>query len=570
MDWFKNIFNIKKSFKNKLILGLVLIVFLMGMVSLGSYFVLRSVITQLNQMTEITILANNIVEPSQNLLEMFKKYYVSKSDEIKISIESSIKSMKDNVNVLNKLIHDEAGKTALTGLENLVQTYDEKAQEIIQISKNRKLTDTDSFDQIREEVVKNNSYIKDGVQQFIANELNYYQKIKVEIDNKIKITGIIILVTIILVGFLSVGVAVLYLNKMIGAISKIVNAAQSIADGNLQVAQIKVDSHDELGVLAQSFNKMTVNLRKLIEMIRESSKKVNNSADLLKNCATQCTHASEQIALTISDVSSGALEQSTESQKTVTVVENLLQRNEKIASNAFQVLYTSEMASKTSQEGGIKLLGLIEQMQIINDEIQSTQLVTEVLTKRSQDIGSILSVINHIAEQTNLLALNAAIEAVRAGEYGKGFSVVADEIYKLSEGSAKASKKISEYLTEIQKEAIKVADHMNAGVEKMQNGNIYAEEMKVTFANIVNTSYNAERSVKEIVGEIQDMIMEIKQVREISVNIACIAEQSSAGSQEVSASAEEQTASMGEVSSLALKLSQMSERLQIMVQQFTV
>ncbi len=568
MKQLKNVFSIKKSFRNKLVFGLLIIVMVMGLVSLASYFVLKSVINQLHQMTEITILANSTLEPAENILELFKKYYVSKSNEIKVEIESSITKMKNNVGILNKLIEDGTGKAALAGLENIVKTYDEKAKKIMEISQNRKLTDTDSFDQIREDVMKNNSYIKDGVQQVINAELNYYQKTKANLNQKIKITGMVTLITIILVGFLSIAIAVLYLNKMIGAITKIMKAAQSIANGNLQIEQIKVDFQDEIGFLAEAFNKMSVNLRKLIETIHESSKKVYDSADFLNSCAKQCTQASEQIANTISEVSNGAAQQSSESNKTVNVIENLLNRNERISNNAFQVLYTSETASRASREGGIKLLGLIEQMQIINEEIQSTQTLMEILTKRSQDISVILTVINHIAEQSNLLALNAAIEAVKAGESGRGFSVVADEIYKLSEGSAEAAQKINGYLIEIQKETFNLSKRMNIGVEKVRDGGKYVEEMKANFAEIVNTSSNAEKSVKEIVGEIRNMVNEIKEVREISVNIACIAEQSSAGSQEVSASAQEQTTSMGEVSGLAAKLSQMAERLQFMVQQF--
>ena len=194
--------------------------------------------------------------------------------------------------------------------------------------------------------------------------------------------------------------------------------------------------------------------------------------------------------------------------------------------------------------------------------------MTDILKQRSEDIGEILQVITQIFEQTNLLSLNASIEAARAGEFGRGFAVVADEVRKLAEGSAKAVGDITSLLQEIQNKSAQVAEGVQAEVEDVRVGTRLAEEARIAFDKILDTSKETDSHVKDIVQDIHNMITEIKKVEELSQTIAAIAEQSSASSQEVSASTEEQTASSEEIVSSALALSNMAKDLESMIQYF--
>jgi len=351
-------------------------------------------------------------------------------------------------------------------------------------------------------------------------------------------------------------------------ISKIAHYSQCVADGNLQLEKIKVKSNDDIAVLANSFNRMIENLRSLISKIGESSSDVAHSADTLKNSSEQSTKAIEQIAASIQLVSEGALEQFEQSQKTVTLVDDLYKGNKNVYENANGVLVTSENAISSAKIGNEKVGYLLNQIGVIQEKIVATQTVTETLNTRSKEIQKILDVINNIASQTNLLALNAAIEAARAGEHGKGFAVVADEIRKLAEGSAIATKEIAEMLKEMQSKSQQVADSMSIGVEEVKEGTQMAQDARKAFDEIVFTSEAVDSQIKGITNEIEKMVEGINKVEVMSKNISDIANQSTSGSHEVASAVEEQTASLEEISASSSLLSDMAEELRTMINQF--
>ena len=345
-------------------------------------------------------------------------------------------------------------------------------------------------------------------------------------------------------------------------------SAQRIANGELEVPRIKVSSDDEVAILATSFTKMVSNLRMLIGKIVESSSEVARSADILKNVAEQTTQVSQQIATNIQDVSNGAYEQSTQTRQTIQVVNALLDGNEKVLTNAQQVLMAAEKATTAAATGDTKINELLTQITVIEEKINSIQAVTEGLKKHTDDIGVILEVINQISSQTNLLSLNAAIEAARAGEYGRGFAVVADQVRKLAEDTGNQVENIAAILEAIQTQAYRFTSEMAEGVQEVKAGTNVAEEALVAFKNIVLTSEEVNTQIKAINQELERMKNEIRKVEEGSLSIATIAEQSSQRSQEVAASTEEQVASLEEALSSASTLSRMALELQNMVKQF--
>ncbi len=559
----------KISLKFKLILGFAVIVLLMGGVCLGAVLTLRTSIAKLNKMVETTILTNNIINVTAKNPAIVQNYILYKEDTYIQEIDQTFSDIRLIFDKLKQYIEDDRGETSLGALESTVMvTYYDQINKIIKYFKDGKPGDAVELINLRNDVNKTYEYIKENAQEFIAIELDNYHEIKKEFDRYLFWTIIIIACTIFLVGTLSIIGGGIFTEKVVGVISQIATSAQQIADGNLQVQQVQVKSNDEIGVLVKAFNKMAANLRLLIGSILESSNKVSEAADFLKNSAEQSARASEQIASTIQQVSQGASEQSTESQKTVEVVNQLIEGNQLIADNAFRVLTTSETAINAALVGNDKVATLINQIQAIELEISSVQTATNSLKKHSAEISNILNVINEIATQTNLLALNASIEAARAGEMGKGFAVVAEEVSSLADGSTKATKDITGILQKIQHQSLQVLDQITTGVATVHEGTLVAAEARIAFEKIVNTSKDTDNQVKEITKEIQKMVEEIKRVEDMSENIAAIAEESSASSEEVAAATEEQTATLQEILASASMLATMSEDLQKMVQQF--
>jgi len=234
----------------------------------------------------------------------------------------------------------------------------------------------------------------------------------------------------------------------------------------------------------------------------------------------------------------------------------------------------------------------------VKDAVFETAQRIQDLGVQSQKIGEIIQVIDDIAEQTNLLALNAAIEAARAGEHGKGFAVVADEVRKLAERSGKATKEIAELITNIQRGTKVAVDSMQVGTREVESGVELAQDAGQSLKEIVqgvNTAGEQVHKIMEIINEIltgseevskavnnvaaiteensaatEEMSASAEEVNSSMQNIASISEENASGAEEVSASTEELTASIEEISSSSEQLARMAQELQNMVARFKI
>ncbi|HHT06087.1 MAG TPA: HAMP domain-containing protein [Hydrogenispora sp.] len=577
----------KSSLKTKLLLRFAVVILVIGGVSITSHFVLRGIITQMQIMVETTVIANNIIEPAHEIPDLIRNFYFNKQEADRAKIEANMAAIKGNMAMLAKNIHDEDGLDCLYSLEAILMTYEELITHALDLNEKISTIRVEStnaadvrdvshlvhemvrdFDGTLEDAVRVSRFIKDTVEDLITTELRYYHVVNAELGRRSRNVGIIVLSVIIITALFSTVFTVIYITKIIGTISGLAYSAQRIANGELEVPRIKVSSDDEVAILATSFTKMVSNLRMLIGKIVESSSEVARSADILKNVAEQTTQVSQQIATNIQDVSNGAYEQSTQTRQTIQVVNALLDGNEKVITNAQQVLMAAEKATTAAATGDTKINELLTQITVIEEKINSIQAVTEGLKKHTDDIGVILEVINQISSQTNLLSLNAAIEAARAGEYGRGFAVVADQVRKLAEDTGNQVENIAAILEAIQTQAYRFTSEMAEGVQEVKAGTNVAEEALVAFKNIVLTSEEVNTQIKAINQELERMKNEIRKVEEGSLSIATIAEQSSQRSQEVAASTEEQVASLEEALSSASTLSRMALELQNMVKQF--
>ncbi|HBR33258.1 MAG TPA: hypothetical protein DD734_01380, partial [Firmicutes bacterium] len=361
--WHKNSRRTQSSLKTQIISRLVLIVLVIGGVSIASFFVLRSMIDQMKVMVETTVIANNIIQPAQEIPSTLWSYYYNKRGADLEKIQTNLASIKNNLALLEANIKDEEGMNSFYSLEAILTTYEELITETLALSDRisaagaSQVGDDDvkgvssmfqemvrEFSVYMEDMLKISRFIKDAVEELITTELSYYHTVINQLERRSNFTGFIVLSVIVITGILSIVYAVIYFTQVTGTISRLAYAAQKIANGDLEVERIYASSNDEVAILANSFNKMVDNLRVLIGKIVESSTQVARSAEVLKSVAEQTTRASQQIASNIQDVSSGASEQSTQTRKTIDVVNQLLEGNQRVLNNAQQVLVSADKA----------------------------------------------------------------------------------------------------------------------------------------------------------------------------------------------------------------------------------
>ncbi|WP_420708847.1 methyl-accepting chemotaxis protein [Bacillus sp. REN16] len=313
---------------------------------------------------------------------------------------------------------------------------------------------------------------------------------------------------------------------------------------------------------------MLASLRELLTHVEEKSQTLAASSEQLTASSEQNSQATEQVANAIQEVAVGTDQQTEMVRQTTEVVKEMSIGIKQIEVNTQHVSRTSTDALGIVENGEQAIKESIQQMQNINSSVTDLGKIVYSLGERSEEINQIVNVISDIANQTNLLALNAAIEAARAGEHGKGFAVVADEVRKLAEQSAKSTESIRGLIATIQADTSKAVESMNHGAEEAEKGINVVNNAGKSFTQIQQFVDEVSSQIQEVSASIAQMTQGAQQVVESVSEIDEIARKTTGQSQEVSAATEEQLASMQEIASSAASLSDMAEELQEAVGKF--
>jgi len=411
-------------------------------------------------------------------------------------------------------------------------------------------------------VIGTGNWVDDIDKLVQAKQLEYHQKGRVSM--------IYTLVSILSALGIALVLGTIMSKKISDQIVAIANNADEIAKGNLKVKSLNISSKDELGQLGRAFKTMTENLINLVEQVSSSSRQVAASSQQLSIGAEQSAQASHQVALAITEVSLGAEKQLSAVNETSASVEEMSAGIQHMLENAKVVVKSSEKTARSASAGSQAIDKTIQQMvNIERTVIGSADMVTN-LGERSKEIGQIVDTISGIAAQTNLLALNAAIEAARAGEQGRGFAVVADEVRKLAEQSQEASKQIATLISGIQQDTQKAVLSINEGTHQVKLGTEVAETAGQAFNEITSLINQVSSQIEEISEEIRQMAAGSERIVSSISDINETSKEITGQTQTVSAATEEQSASVEEIASSSQVLANMAEELQKTLKKFSI
>ena len=375
--------------------------------------------------------------------------------------------------------------------------------------------------------------------------------------------GITLLSLALLVAF-----AIWISKKMSGPIEAAALGVREVADGNLTIQALRVDSEDEIGELSRDFNEMLQSLQVIVKEVTKTSEMVAASSEELTASSQQSAEASQQVAGSINNVAEGSNRQA----ELVTGAVQLTETMQKaLAESGRAMEHVSGLSAKTQQEanaGGQAIARVVSQMEEISKDVQVSSKMVKGLEAKSGEIEKIVQTIVGIAGQTNLLALNAAIEAARAGEQGRGFAVVADEVRKLAEQSAASAEEIAALLGGIRTETEKAVAGMDAGSASVERGRETVEEAGVRFRQILSLVDSLSGSVRQLVEAGNAVERDAGQVSTRVHEVLKVSDKIAEEAENVSAATEEQSASMEEIAAASRALANMAENLQHLLARF--
>jgi len=456
--------------------------------------------------------------------------HAQERENMKKLIDENRAKYKEKLEAIRKITHTEEGKKLLDNIENTIKEavpYNNKVLELASLGKKdeaKKIFD----EQVKPRTVK----IFQAFDEEVAfHEKGLNKRMKEVISLIMRQIVIFIIITAIVVA-LGIFFSTFISRSVRKPVAELKGVLEKVAQGDLSV-DIKVESKDEIGMISQSLKDALSSIKSLIA----KSKTISSSL----------ASSSEQLSATTEEISRNLKSQTERASQIASAAEEMSQTVVDIAKNASNIAEVSVTTAGVAKEGKDMTIKTANEIKVIEGAISKLSEVINILGDRSRQIGEIVTVIKDIADQTNLLALNAAIEAARAGEQGRGFAVVADEVRKLAERTAKATDEIAEMIRGIQSEVDVAEGSMEDATKKVASG----VELSQKAANILGQILGKAQELQSMIQQIASATEEMSSVTDhITQDIGSIAE----GSKEISLAVDQSAQTASDIARLGGEL----------------
>nr|WP_106781746.1 methyl-accepting chemotaxis protein [Lysinibacillus timonensis] len=393
---------------------------------------------------------------------------------------------------------------------------------------------------------------KNGVQAYKNAEMSIYFGI---------IVGVILLVLIIVF-------SIVMPKQLTRTINELKTRMDLIARGDLSQQPLETNSRDEIGSLVKASNQVNENLKEILKEINNVSEVLLEQSSDLTKTTNEVNETSSQVSITMQELAAGSETQAGLSTDLSASMASLLHNIKEANHNGDSVYASSQKVIALTIEGSELMNSSILQMGKIDTIVKEAFQKVTGLDKQSHEIYKLVAVIREIAEQTNLLALNAAIEAARAGEQGKGFAVVADEVRKLAEQVSISVTDITHIVSNIQSETKMVTKSLQEGYKEVEIGKNQITATGDTFKEIDTSLAEVVTDIKEISNGLNDLVTNSNFINKSIEEIAAVSEESAAGIEETTASVEQSSYSMEQVATSARDLSNVASDLKVLITRF--
>lgn len=559
------------SVRKKLNIGFIALICLLLILSILSFLQFKMAKKDIEEALNHRIVQMQLTEKIQQQIAsqgLFLRSYIlnGKDETAKANLERYEKLLPQTTKELTSIVRSDYTKDIMEQVSALQNDLLASSEKAIQAFTNGN-TDL-ALSYINNDVTKYNKEIYALTKELLEYHEEQLQKVEQNVNLTVS-RAIIISITLLII---SVIVGLYFMNFVKNAIvqplRQVIEAADALSQGDLTIAQLDYRSKDEIGILAAAVNTLKQNLSKLIGSVQDSSMHLSAASEELSASTEEVTATSSEIAHRVKETTSHLTSSASAAQQNTIAMDETATGVQRIAEATQYLHHNALNMTQLAHTGGTTILTAKEQMDTISGTTTRIADLTKKLSKQSEAIGQITKVITAITEQTNLLALNAAIEAARAGEHGKGFAVVADEVRKLAEESKQSASQIVAITNEIQMDTRNVGDAVMEGLASVQDGVAKIYEAGDAFEAISSSVQDFTDQIEDISATSEQISAGAQEVAASITEIASGADISANNAQIIAHAVDEQVATMQQVNAVAEELSDNAQQLQALLHQF--